>query len=79
MKYTKIKSPPDREAIMSQVRQLLAEHFDCGVVIVCWEDAGETYHMHSKHGNEYACRSLAADAEDILWSLEDDEEEEAEA
>jgi hypothetical protein len=83
MKTTKIKSPPDRETIMLQVRQLLSEHFDCGVVIVCWEDSGETYHMHMKHGNEYACRSLAGDAEVILWPLEDededDEEEEAEA
>jgi hypothetical protein len=49
---------------------------------VSWEDSGETYHMHTKHGNEYACRSLAGDAEVILWPLEDDdedEEEEAEA
>ena len=79
MKTTKIKSPPDRETIMLQVRQTLAEHFDCGVVIVSWEDAGETYHMHSKHGNEYACRSLAGDAEVILWPDEDDDEEEEEA
>jgi hypothetical protein len=82
MKTTKIKSPPDRETIMLQVRQLLAEHFDCAVVIVCWEDSGETYNMHCKHGNEYACRSLAGDAEVILWPIDDDddeEEEEAEA
>lgn len=79
MKTTKIKSPPDRESIMLQVRQTLAEHFDCGVVIVSWEDSGETYHMEAKLGNDYACRSLAGDAEVILWPIDEDEEEEAEA
>ncbi len=34
--------------------------------------------MHTKHGNEYACRSLAGDAECILWPFEDDEEEDEE-
>jgi len=33
--------------------------------------------MHGKHGNDYACRSLASDAEVILWPLEDEEDEEA--
>jgi len=74
----KATPPPDRTEILSQVRQLLAEHFDCGVTIVSWEDNGETYHMHAKHGNEYACRSLAGDAESILWPFDDDEEEEDE-
>lgn len=32
--------------------------------------------MHAKFGNDYACRSLANDAESILWPLEEDEEEE---
>lgn len=75
----KATPPPDRSEILSQVRQILAEHFDCGIVIVSWEDGGETFHMHTKHGNEYACRSLAGDAEVILWPDEDEDEEEAEA
>ena len=75
----KATPPPDRSEILSQVRQLLAEHFDCGIVIVSWEDGGETFHMHTKHGNEYACRSLAGDAECILWPFEDDDEEDEEA
>ena len=78
MKTTKIKSPSDREKIMLQVRQMLAEHFDCGIVIVSWEAEGETFHMHSRHGNEYACRSLAGDAEVILWPFEDEDEDEEE-
>ena len=74
----KATPPPDRSEILSQVRQILAEHFDCVIVIVSWEDGGETFHMHTKHGNEYACRSLAGDAECILWPFEDDEEEDEE-
>ena len=70
--------PRDRSEILSQVRQILAEHFDCGIVIVSWEDCGETFHMHTKHGNEYACRSLAGDAEVILWPIEEGEEDEEE-
>jgi hypothetical protein len=34
--------------------------------------------MHTKHGNEYACRSLAGDAECILWPFDEDDEEEDE-
>lgn len=74
----KAKPPKDRSEVLSQVRQILAEHFDCGILIVSWEDSGETFHMHSKHGNEYACRSLAGDAECILWPTEDEDEEDIE-
>jgi hypothetical protein len=72
----KATPPPARSEILSQVRQLLAEHFDCGLCVVSWEEASETFHMHAKFGNDYACRSLANDAESILWPLEEDEEEE---
>jgi len=65
----------NQSEILSQVRQTLAEHFDCGIVIVSWEQEGETYHMHAKHGNEYACKSLADEAECILWPEDEDEDE----
>ncbi len=68
--------PKDREAILLQVRQTLAEHFDCGVCVVSWEDAGTTYDMDFKFGNSHAARNLAREAEEILWPLEDEEEEE---
>ena len=73
----KATPPKDRSEILTHVRQILAEHFDCGFLIVSWEEIGVTYHMHGKHGNDYACRSLASDAEVILWPLEDEEDEEA--
>ena len=71
--------PPDREAIMLQVRSLLAEHFDVGLCIVSWEDEGETYYMDFKYGNDYAARALCREAEDMLWPYETEEEEEEEA
>ena len=75
---------------MEQVRSLLAEHFDVGLFIVSWEDAGTTFHMESKYGNDYAVRELTRRAEellwpaefeddDILWDDDEDDDEEVEA
>ena len=73
---TKTSPPKDREAVMAQVRQLLAEHFEVGVCVVSWEDAGTTFDMDFKFGNSYAAKSLAREAEEILWPLEEEEETE---
>ena len=70
--------PKDREAVMLQVRQLLAEHFDVGVCVVSWEDEGTTYDMDFKFGNSHAARALAREAEEILWPLEEEETEDDE-
>jgi hypothetical protein len=75
---TKSSPPKDREAVMQQVRQILAEHFEVGICVVSWEDAGTTYDMDFKFGNSHAARNLARDAEEILWPIDDDEEEEEE-
>lgn len=74
----KASLPPDREAVMLQVRQILAEHFEVGVCVVSWEDAGTTYDMDFKFGNSHAARNLAREAEDILWPLEEEEEDDEE-
>ena len=86
----KKKAPPDRTQIIEQVRANLAEHFDCGLLIVSWESEGTTFHMETKHGNEYALRELARRAPELLWPAEfedddilwdddeDDDEEEKE-
>ena len=76
IKKPKFSAPKDREAIMLQVRELLAEHFDVGVSVVSWEDEGETYYMEFKFGNDYAAKSLCREAEDMLWPYEEEEEEE---
>ena len=74
----KASPPKDREAVMEQVRQILCEHFDCGVCVVSWEDAGTTFDMDFKFGNSHAARNLAREAEDILWPLEEEEEDDEE-
>lgn len=74
----KSSPPKDREAVMLQVRQILAEHFEVGVCVVSWEDAGTTYDMDFKFGNSHAARNLAREAEDILWPLEEEEEDDEE-
>jgi hypothetical protein len=78
LRKPKTSPPKDREAIMLQVRSLLAEHFDVGIAVVSWEDGGETYYMDFKYGNDYAARALCREADEILWpyETEDDEEEE---
>lgn len=68
--------PLDRAAVLTQVRQLLAEHFEVGICVVSWEDAGTTFDMDFKFGNLHAAQNLARKAEEILWPIEDDEEEE---
>jgi hypothetical protein len=73
------KPPKDRSDVFAQVRQILAENFDCGLAIVSWEEQGTTCHMEIKFGNEYAVQTLARDADEILWPAEDEDEEEAEA
>jgi len=76
LRKPKTSPPKDREAIMLQVRDLLAEHFDVGIAVVSWEDGGETYFMDFKFGNDYAARAITREAEDILWPYEPDEDEE---
>jgi hypothetical protein len=77
-KKAKPTPPADRSTVMEQVRALLADHFDCGLSVVSWEEQGTTFHMEVKFGNHYAVRQLARDAEEILFPIEEDEDEEEE-
>ena len=72
----KASLPPEREAVMLQARALLAEHFDVALCIVSWEDEGETFYMDFKFGNDYAARALCREADEILWPIEEEDEEE---
>jgi hypothetical protein len=74
----KLSPPKDREAVMLQARDLLSEHFSHGIAVVSWEDQGTTFYMDFKFGNDYACRSLCREAEDMLWPYENDDEEDDE-
>ena len=74
-----MKAPKERSDVMTEVRKILAENFDCGLAIVSWEEQGETCHMNIKFGHEYALHTLARDADEILWPQEEDEDEDEEA
>jgi hypothetical protein len=76
LRKPKASPPKDREAVMLQVRSLLAEHFDVGIAVVSWEDGGETYYMDFKYGNDYAARALCREADEILWPYETEDDEE---
>ena len=76
LRKPKASPPKDREAVMLQVRDLLAEHFDVGIAVVSWEDGGETYFMDFKYGNDYAARALCREADEILWPYETEDDEE---
>ena len=76
LRKPKPSPPQDREAIMLQVRDLLAEHFDVGIAVVSWEDEGTTYYMDFKYGNDYAARALCREADEILWPYETEDDEE---
>jgi acyl-CoA reductase-like NAD-dependent aldehyde dehydrogenase len=76
LRKPKTSPPKDREAVMLQARDLLAEHFDVGIAVVSWEDGGETYYMDFKYGNDYAARALCREADEILWPYETEDDEE---
>lgn len=74
----KATPPKDREKILEQVRDLLLEHFDCGLVVTSWESGGETFHMHTHWGNRYAVENLSEKANSFLFPYETEEDEEDE-
>jgi len=76
LRKPKTSPPKNREAIMLQVRDLLAEHFDVGIALVSWEDGGDTFFMDFKFGNDYAARAITREAEEILWPYETEDDEE---
>ena len=75
-----MKAPKTQEQAIAEVRKILSDHFDAGIVIVCWEEQGTTYHMETKFGNEYATQNLADraseffDEDEAVVELEEDEE-----
>jgi hypothetical protein len=65
----------DRDAVLTRVRNTLAENFDCGIVVVSWEEEGETYHLTTQFGNRYATENLANQASDILFDTKEDDDD----
>ena len=58
---------------LAKIRSQLSEHYAHGLLLVSWEEEGQTYHAHTHWGNDYAAQQLAARCEEIVF--EDDEEE----
>lgn len=75
-----MKIPKNNEEAIESVRKILSDHFDAGIVIVCWEEQGTTFHMETKFGNEYATQNIADRAseffeeEEIVLEFEEEEE-----
>jgi hypothetical protein len=75
-----MKKPITQDQAITDARKLLSDNFDCGIVIVAWEEQGTTFHMETKFGNEYATQNLADRAseffeeEETELELEEDEE-----
>lgn len=67
-----------RKDVLERIRKELVDQFDCGLAVVSWEEEGTTYHMDLKFGNQYAVEALADRTSDILFPLEDEENEEEE-
>jgi hypothetical protein len=78
---SKKQRPTDRDTVFEQVRSLLAETYDCGIALCSWEEQGTTYHAYLKFGNDYAAEKLTEKANEIIFPIEteEDEDEEEEA
>ena len=50
----------DKEAVdaMMQIRTLVAEHFDCGVVLMTREIEGRTEYYNTEVGNKFAVKGM---------------------
>jgi len=69
----------ERTEALAEAKRILSEHYDCGLAIVSWEQAGETMHGEFVFGNKYAVEGLANDSFNILFpDFEDEDEEEEE-
>jgi hypothetical protein len=64
---------------LAEAKRILSEHYDCGLAIVSWEQAGETMHGEFVFGNKFAVEGLASDSFNILFLDEEEEEEDEEA
>ena len=61
---------------LAKLRCELSEHYAHGLLLVSWEEEGQTYHAHTRWGNDYAAQQLAARAEEIVFGEDDEEEDE---
>jgi len=64
-----------REEVLRQLQAQLAEHFDAGVGMVCWEEEGETRYLTMRFGNSFAVEAMVDQLGGCLESDTESEEE----
>jgi hypothetical protein len=65
-----------REDILQCLQSQLAEHFDAGTGMVCWEEGGETQYLTLRFGNSFAVEAMSDQLRGCLESEAEVEEEE---
>lgn len=65
-----------REDILERLQAQLAEHFDAGAGMVCWEEGGETHYLTLRFGNSFAVEAMSDQLRGFLESDNEEEEEE---
>lgn len=68
--------PEAREEILLHLQAQLAEHFDAGVGMVCWEEGGETRYLTLRFGNSFAVDAMSDQLRGCLEIDSEVEEEE---
>lgn len=68
--------PEGREDMLERLQAQLAEHFDAGVGMVCWEDGGETRYLTLRFGNSFAVEAMSDQLRGCLEIDSEGEEEE---
>ena len=67
-----------REDILQRLQSQLAEHFDAGVGMVCWEEGGDTRYLTLRFGNSFAVEAMSDQLRSCLESDSETETEEEE-
>ena len=65
-----------REDMLERLQAQLAEHFDAGVGMVCWEEGGETQYLTLRFGNFFAVEAMTDQVRNCLECASEVEEEE---
>ena len=63
------------EPRLAEARKNLADQFDHGIMIVSWEEEGQTMYLETQFGNGFACEKLAERAVELLFPDDEDEDE----
>lgn len=67
-----------RDEVLQRILGQLAEHFDAGVGMVCWEESGETKYLTLRFGNSFAVEAMSDQVRGAIESDEDFEDEDEE-